>query len=333
MCHYQHLSTTERENLLELLARGKSIRAIARELNRSASTISRELKRNRSKSGKYSPSKATKRYQSVRKKCGRKRILKDAKKLELVRELIQTRQWSPEQVAKTLRRLGIFPISYRTIYHAIHSKMFETHKLSPSEKGFRKHLRHKGKPRKGEKYKENRGKLKPPLPWELLPEAAVNRTEPGWYEADTVRGNRTSGGLVVLVDRMTRFVLCRRVLKFTKEAVADAIIEMLRPLPKHMRRGLLPDQGKEFYDYERISAELDDLPIFFVPPHSPWLKPSVENTNGLIREYFPKGSDTNDFSDAFVQDFVDRINDRPRKCHNWLSNRIVFECAISFCCT
>lgn len=325
MSHYRHLTTNERESILKDIAAGLSLRQIAARLGRAPSTITREVGRNRGRA-RYSLIAAEARYRKKREACRRPFVLADPALREQVRRLICEEHWSPQEIAERMRLNGVARwVSCSAIYNAINHQLFEARKLYHGERGFKRYLRHKGKRRKGKDCKETRGKLTPPLPWENRPAAAGDRREEGWLEADTIHGGR--GGLVTIVDRKTRFLYCKRVADRNSDTIAEAIIALLCDVPLWMRRGITPDQGKEFFAHQRVSAALDDLPFYFAPPRKPWLRGTNENTNGLIREYFPKGTNVTEISDDFVQAFTHKLNARPRKCLGWLSPAEVVEAA------
>ena len=147
MDYYHHLSISERESILFMSGEGKGIRTIAATLGRAASTISRELKRNKTKNG-YSPSQAEKKYRTRRKRCCPKRLLAEPAAKAIVRRLFLEEQWSPEQIANRLKKENnAVQVSYSTIYRAIYSEMFDEKKLSHEERGVVRKLRHRGKTR------------------------------------------------------------------------------------------------------------------------------------------------------------------------------------------
>lgn len=325
MSHYRHLSIEERESLLLSIGEGKTLREIAKILRRSPSTLSRELKRNCEKKRDYSPEKATKNYHKRRKKCCRQRILKNTAAKALVQHLFLERQWSPEQIANRLKlEHNEIQVSYATIYRSIYLGDLETEKLSHGQRGVARKLRHRGKTRRRKGTEERRGKIAISHPIEERPEEAHRRTELGHWEADTVAGKTGSSCMVTLVDRKSRFLLGRRVSRKAAAEVEEGMIALLISLPPALRRSVTPDRGKEFVTHPRISAALNDLPFYFPKPHAPWERGTNENTNGLIREYCPKSVDMNSFDASYFDDFIARLNLRPRKCLGWKSPAEVF---------
>lgn len=323
MGHYQHLTLLEREKILFFTGKGYSLEQIARELGRSKSTISREIKRNSPK-GEYVPFLAQKEYGKRRKRCGRKKILATNRELyALVEERFLNRQWSPEQIAGRLRLEGYAnPISYQTIYRAIYAGLFDTkeQKRSEGNRGMKRRLRHKGKPRKTKNPDSRRGKMAISHSIEERPEAANARTRMGDWEADTVIGRAGGPRLVTLVDRRSRYLLCRKAASEKKDVVAQTMIDCLRG---HPCESITPDRGKEFSRHGTVTAALG-VEFYFALPRHPWQRGTNENTNGLLREYIPKKTDLTNVSDAEIQAIEDKLNLRPRKCLGYLSPFEVF---------
>ena len=306
---YKHLSITEREMLLIRRVEGLSICAIAKLLGRNKSTISRELKRNR---GEYLPSKAQAAYQRRHKKCRAHKRLENPDLFALVRKLFLDLHWSPEQIASRLKLEGIANISYKTIYRAIYAGMFDTpeQKRSQGNRGAIRKLRHRGKPRRPKGYVSNRGKI--PITHELSERhvEANKRMRHGDFEADTIVGFNRKSGLLTLVDRKSRFLIAVKLPRLGSVEVRDALIKCLQGQPLC---SITPDRGREFQLHSEVTEKLGGE-FYFPPPHQPWQRGTNENTNGLLREYFPKGYDFNDLSDESLQAVVEQINQRPRKC-------------------
>lgn len=307
---YKHLSITEREMIAIYRAQGKSRCQIAKLLGRNKSTISRELARN---PGDYLPSKAQARYKRRRKKCRPHKLLENPELFALVKKLFLGCRWSPEQIAARLK-LENYPmkISYKTIYRAIYAAMFDTpeQKRSVGNRGARRKLRHRGKPRRPKGYVSNRGKI--PISHELTerPIAANKRIRLGDWEADTIVGFNHKSGLLTMADRLSRFLICRKLVRLGSKEVESAMIEALCGQPLH---SITPDRGREFQLHGNVTAALG-VEFYFPPAHQPWQRGTNENTNGLLREYFPKGCDFAQLSDEDLQKVVNQLNHRPRKC-------------------
>ena len=227
MSHYKHLSIEERESLLLNIGAGKTLREIARILQRSASTLSRELKRNCENREEYSPDKAARNYRKRRKKCCRQRILKDAAAKALIQRLFLEQQWSPEQIDNRLKlEKNEIQVSYSTIYRSIYSGDLETEKLSHGQRGAARKLRHRGKTRRRKGTEERRGKNVVSHSIEERPDEARHRTELGHWEADTVAGKTGSSCMITLADRKSRFVLGKRITRKTAAEVEEGMIAL-----------------------------------------------------------------------------------------------------------
>lgn len=327
MSHYKHLTIEERESLYLRKNQGESIRAIARELGRSPSTISRELRRNKTSHRPYSPSAAQRRYEKSKKLCGRKPILSNEVHRNLIRSLLGNRQWSPEQIENRLALEGSsLQLSYATIYRALQNGLLDGKSLWHVRKCDRYsfHLRRKGKPRKKNGKKNQQGSVHVVYTIAQRPASANERTELGHWESDTVAGKRGGARLLTHVDRKSRYLLATKVPDNTSETVCKAMIEIFRRMPKDKVLSITPDRGHEFSDHAQVTAALQQVPFYFADPYSPWQRGTNENTNGLLRQYFPKYTSL----DAVTQDelfsVVDKLNHRPRKCLGWLSPYEVF---------
>ena len=319
MDHYHHLSISERESILFMCGEGKGIREIAAALGRAASTISRELKRNKTKT-EYSPSQAEKSYRVRRKRCCPRKLLADPAAKALVMRLFLEEQWSPEQISNRLKEeKNAVQVSFATIYRAIYARMFDEKKLSHSERGVVRKLRHRGKTRHKKGTEETRGKLKISNPIEERPAEANERSKLGHWEADTVAGKTGSSCLITLADRKSRFLLLKKIPKKNSVYVRDGIVELLQQLPSEKVASITPDRGKEFSRHSEITKAMNGLQFYFPKPHAPWERGTNENTNGLIREYCPKSIDLETFDESHFSTFTAKLNRRPRKCLGWKS--------------
>lgn len=319
MSHYQHLSIEEREKLYLLHGQGQSFRSIAAALGRSPSTITREYKRGRCWRNPYLPSRAQYRYEKRRKNCGRKRILADPEAGKLIRGLIE-KQWSPEQIANRLKlEKNTVQLSWTTIYRAIWAGVFDNPRPSYGHKKredyFVKKLRRKGKKRRHGKGKQGQFTILHHIG--ERPKECAERSEPGHFEADTVMGTMHGARIVTMVDRCTRFTLAAKVASSDARTVSEAMRFLLsRSFPDPVK-SVTPDRGREFAGYQEVTACMPQIIFYFPPPRSPWERGTNENTNGLLREYLPKGKDMTPVSDEYIQQAVDSLNLRPRKCLGW----------------
>lgn len=313
MGHYKHLTLIEREKLLFFMGQGWGIAEIAQALGRSRSTVYRELRRNSSKQEGYLPINAQKRYEKRRKQCRKRKRLEEPALFELVKDRFLKHHWSPEQIAGRLVLEGSpYHISYATIYRGIYAGMFDTpeQRRSTGNRGMKRRLRHKGKPRKNKNSGSMRGKLRVDHMIDDRPEEANSRSRFGDWEADTVLGKRGKACLVTMVDRKSRYLRCMKVPACRSDLVASAIISMMQGLPC---KSITPDNGKEFAQFADVTEGLDGVPLYFAHPGCPWERGTNENTNGLLREYFPKRKDITDTSEEDIHLAEQELNNRPRK--------------------
>ncbi len=315
MSHYTHFTTEEREKILFYLAQSKSLGFISKQLNRSKSSISREIKRNSDSTGDYSPSNAQSKYLKRRKNCRKKKIPSNLSVRTKVQALFLKHQWSPEQISNFFKlENNSISISYSTIYRGIYEGILEEDPLLKGHRGVARKLRHRGKTRHAKGHIETRGKIRITHPIEDRPSAANNRERIGDWEADTVAGQTGRACLVTLTDRKSRYLLCEKVTRKASTEVSDKMIAMLSKEPVQT---ITPDRGKEFSKHPIITKALGNVPFYFPAPHHPWERGTNENTNGLLREYFPKNTDLTHVSESTIQKNVLELNKRPRKCLNW----------------
>lgn len=311
MHHYKHLTLEERENILKFYTLGYSITKISELVNRNKSTISRELKRNMDSDGYY-PSRSQEKYRKRRQKCRRQCLLDNPVVFSYVKDKFLNHQWSPEQIDGRLKlEKSDIQISYSTIYRGIYARRFDEPNLSHGNRGAIRKLRHKGKSRHTKDYEERRGKIRISHDIEERPIEANNRSRLGDWEADTVAGKTGKACVVTLVDRKSRFLIAKKIARKNSKLVAEAIVESLENEPCE---SITPDRGKEFSQHEYVSEKLDKVQFYFPKPHQPWQRGSNENTNGLYREYFPKGEDITDIPEEYIDHKIADMNKRPRKC-------------------
>lgn len=322
---YKHLTINERAVIYSLFKDGKSIRFIAKSLERSPSTISRELKRNNAGYRyKYLPNTAQQKYEKRRKNCHRNiKISHDLKnyiegKIELT--------WSPEQISNRKVNDLVIP-SHATIYRWIHKGLLI--------KGEMKRLRRKGNFKRPQ---EKRGRFNIGKTIKKRPKEVYKRKTFGHWEADTVESGRfihqrkSKYCFVTLAERKSRLYLAKQVPNRSAEVVTQAIIELLANFPSELVKTITCDRGKEFAGYKDVELELN-CEMYFTDPYCAWQKGTNENSNGLIREFYPKGMDLSKTDNEELKEKLDLINNRPRKCNNYLTSKEVFNKAIEDCCT
>ena len=315
MSHYSHYTTKERESLLVLLKKGKKIREIARELGRSPSTISREIRRNAESRESYSPSEAEKRYRTRRKNSVRKQVLSQPAYAELVTRLLGM-YWSPEEISNRLKYEGnAVQVSTCTIYLGLENGL-----LAPE---LRKVLRIKGRRRCGGHKKSKCGHLNIEYTIHDRPKKVKDRTSIGHWESDTVRGAKWSGCIGTHVERLSRYAVMFKIPDRTEKSFTEATVLSLGKLPKRKRKSLTVDHGKEFAGHKEINSKLC-CKVYFADPHAPWQRGTNENFNGLLRQFFPKRSSFAEVSQDDVAQVAALLNKRPRKCLGWKSPEEVF---------
>jgi IS30 family transposase len=317
----RYLSFAEREEIALARAQGIGVRAIGRLLGRSPSTISRELARGVASSARPTYRASVAQVLADR-RCRRVKAAKLATNSRL-REWVQDKlagagRWSPQQIS---RRLVVdFPddegmrISHEAIYQALYVQ---------GRGGLRRELttalRTGRAIRKPQRSLERRGKrsIPPQLMISARPPEVADRAVPGHWEGDLICGANNASAIGTLVERTTRYVLLLHLPDgHHAEAVGQAMLDQIHTLPAHLRRSLTWDQGSEMTPFASIRLA-DDLDLYFCDPHSPWQRGTNENTNGLLRQYFPKGTDLNKHTAADLDTVATALNARPRKTLNW----------------
>lgn len=305
MRHHTHLTLEEREEIMCLHRSGKSLGEIASLIGRDKSTISREISRN-SCVCFYRASTAQRAYDKRRSRCKRRNILDNEETLFLIADKLLHLQWSPEQVEGRLKLEGGPAISDSTIYRGIAKGRFD--KFLSGQKKASCRLRHKGKKRKRAD-EERRGKIKISHEISERPAEVEARSNLGDWEGDTVMGRPGGACLVTLVDRKSGFLVGGKAKRKRAEPVRKAMARALRHQPCNT---ITLDRGKEFAEHAALSDALD-VECYFALPHHPWQRGTNENTNGLIREYFPKGRSLDKVKASEVKAIYDKLNHRPRK--------------------
>lgn len=324
MSHYHHLSIEERESILAGIHSGKSIRQISRELGRAASSISREIRRHYKRKWQYSAVNAHKKYERNRERCHKARLLENDELRCKVQTLFLEHQWSPEQIANRLKHENNpLQISYATIYRGIYAGMLDAPDKRSRQRGVLLKLRHKGNRKRRKKKTDHRARFTFTPSIDQRPEEAALRSEPGHWEADTVNGMLHTGSVLTLVDRRSRYLLAAKLDTNSVIEVADKMIDLLSTLKDYDRKSVTCDRGQEFRQFNYV-AEKVGINFYFSHPHSPWERPTNENTNGLLREYMPKRTSFLLFSNDDVLRFSSALNFRPRKCLGWATPAEVF---------
>lgn len=300
---YSQLTYNQRYHIYTFLKAGFCQTEIAEAIGLHKSTISRELRRNRGGKG-YRPKQAQ-RFATGRQNKANGRIMQEDWKL--VEDLIH-QDWSPEQISDHCRDNQIMHISYEWIYHYIYKDKRDGGSLW-------KHLRCRKKRKKRYGSYEKRGQIPNRTTIDERPEVAADRSRLGDWEADTIIGKGKKGAIVTLVDRKSRYLRMGLVKQRTKEAVREMIISLLATLPVHT---ITCDNGKEFTDHAEVTKALG-AEVYFAHPYASWERGTNENTNGLIRQYFPKNTSFHDLKHEDIAFVEHRLNTRPRKCLSFSS--------------
>jgi transposase, IS30 family len=305
------LTLIEREVISRGLASQLSMRAIAAQLGRSPSTVSREIDRN----GGYASYRASSAENAALQRALRPKACKLADRPQLVRIITAKlqRHWSPEQIAGWLKRR--YPDRER--YHVSHETIYKT--LFIQARGvLKKELlaclrtqriarRSKHASKKG----KGLGKIVDAVPISERPATVEDRAVPGHWEGDLIEGSNRSF-IATLVERQTRYVMLAKVENKTTDAVIQALIKQSGRLPDELYKSLTWDRGSEMSGHKRFTLATD-IQVYFCDPRSPWQRGSNENTNRLLRQYFPKGTDLSAHSQAELNRVARQLNERPRK--------------------
>jgi len=307
---YNQLTQCQRYQIYALLKSDHNQTEIAQTIGVHKSTISRELKRNRGQRG-YRPKQAH-RKAIYRRSWDRRKI--PPQTWGWIEEKIR-QDWSPEQITLWMEKFREISVSHEWIYQYIYEDKRAGGDLH-------KHLRCQKKRRKRYGSNDRRGKLVDRVSIEQRPDVVDKRSRLGDWEADTVIGKKSPYALVTLVERKSRFTLVKKINRRTAEATRNAVVQLLKPY--YLKTLTITcDNGREFAGHQEIAEELD-VDVFFAHPYASWERGTNENTNGLLRQYFPKGSDFSKITDEKVQIAQKRLNQRPRKCLNILTPEIVF---------
>ena len=305
----KHLSQQEREHISRKLASGDSLRRIATELGRAPSTISREVERNGGRA-KYRCVPAEARALKQGRRPKRCKLSTHARLRRVVAHKLQ-HLWSPQQISQWLK-LQSSDRSMQISHEAIYQTLF-IQARGALKAELRDCLRTQRLMRHGKPASKNgrRGQIPNAVSIRDRPATVEDRAVPGHWEGDLIAGTQRSF-IATLVERKTRYVLLAKVASKETDEVIDALIRQMKKLPIELRRSLTLDRGSEFAQHARFTVATD-LKVYFCDPRSPWQRGSNENTNGLLRQYFPKGEDVSGYSQAELNHVARELNTRPRQ--------------------
>ena len=322
------LTLAEREEISRGIVVGHSIRVIASQLDRAPSTVSREIKRN----GGRRRYRANKADEAARERALRPKTCKLAQNPALARIVARklTNRWSPWQIAGWLKRIYAddesLQVSHETIYKTLYIQA-----RGALKKELIHHLRRSRAMRRSQHHTQKKGKhgqIIDAVSISERPAEVEDRAVPGHWEGDLLCGSNNSQ-IATLVERHTRLVMLVRVPSKDTKTVIKALIKQSHKLPRELYKSLTWDRGKELADHKRFSLATD-IEVYFCDPQQPWQRGSNENTNGLLRQYFPKGMDLSNIHQNKLNAVARQLNERPRETLQFYSPAEKFaECVAS----
>jgi IS30 family transposase len=315
---YRRLSSAEREEVSRGLAQGTGLSAIARRLGRAPSTVFREVQHNSGKSG-YRAFSAGNRanLRASSRKHGKSRLMREDRLRRYIMEKLRKR-WSPREIVMRLQEEypgdSTMCISHEAIYRYIYvlprgSLKTTLIKALRQERAYRRK-------RKPGNHEESRGTIAEMLSIEERPREVADRTLPGHWEGDLILGKQKRTALGTLVERTTRYTILVPLNAKDGTSVRKAYAKELRSLPREITKTLTYDQGKEMSGHKQFTLDTG-IAVYFAHPGSPWERGTNENTNGLIRQYFPKGTEFDKVSAREIKRVQRELNDRPRAVLHW----------------
>ena len=309
------LTLAEREEISRSVVAGHTIRSVAVSLGRAPSTISRELRRNGGQQG-YRASEADQAAWERAHRPKRCKLMRNRALARLVAKKLQLK-WSPQQIAGWLKQTypdnDNYQVSHETIYRSLFIQARGALKKELLEhlrrtRGIRRSRHHTQK-------SDDHGRITDTVSIRERPAVVEDRAVPGHWEGDLLFGSRNSQ-IATLVERHTRYVMLAKVDSKDTETVINTLIKHAHRLPRELYQSLTWDRGKEMAEHKRFTLATD-IKVYFCDPQNPWQRGSNENTNGLLRQYFPKGTDLSVHSQAHLNVVARRLNERPRKTLNF----------------
>ena len=316
MRHYTRLTLAEREEISRQLAARAPLRVIARQLGRAPSTIGRELRRAERTRSTY---RATRGQHVATQQAQRPRRPRKLAVHAPLRACVQAKlalRWSPEQIAKWITAEYPDDATMRISHETIYTYLYVLPR-GALKRELLAALRHRRKHRRARRHThDRRGHISDMISIEERPAAVADRTVPGHWEGDLILGRRHASALGTLVERTTRFTLLVPLTAKDATSVRRAFARELRTLPQQLARSLTYDRGKEMTEH-RLFTDETQIQVYFAHPHSPWERGTNENTNGLIRQFYPKGTDFSTVARHEIKHVQALLNGRPRKVLNW----------------
>jgi transposase, IS30 family len=309
----RYLCQDDRIEIADGLSHGEPVKEIAARIGKSYQSVYRELARNRKPDGRYQPWHAHNQAYLRRRRPKPRRLSADAELRELVAGKL-AKHWSPAQISRWLRRRYRrrpgWHVCTETLYEAVYRGLVVPVNTQNLRTGRTyRHRRGRGRTRDGALKQSTSMK-----PIHQRPATAQSRRQAGHWEGDLIVGAAQRSAIATLVERKFRLTVLVQVPKdHSAQTVGDALIGAFAQLPAGLRRTLTWDQGNEMFHHQRIEQQTG-LKIYFADPHSPWQRGSNENTNGLLRQYFPKGTDLSVWTTGQLDQVAAELNDRPRLC-------------------
>ena len=309
------LTMAEREEISRDVVAGHSLRTIASSLGRAASTVSREINRNGGRR-EYRANKADKAAWGRAHRAKTCKLKQNPKLARIVAEKLQL-QWAPRQIAGWLKQTYPNDERYQVSHETIYKSLF-IQARGALKKELIKHLRRSRGMRRSRHHTQktsNHGRITNTVSIRERPAEVEDRALPGHWEGDLISGSNNSQ-IATLVERHTRYVMLIRAPSKDTKTVINALIKHAHKLPRELYKSLTWDRGKEMADHTRFSLDTD-VKVYFCDPQSPWQRGSNENTNGLLRQYFPKGMDLSNVHQNRLNAVARRLNERPRETLNF----------------
>ena len=305
------LALSEREEISRGITAHQSARSIAKVLGRSPSTVSREISRN----GGYDRYRAAQADESAWMRARRPKRCKLANNPGLRQAVMRKLRlnWAPEQISGWLKRAHPEDESYQVSHETIYRSLF-VQARGVLKKELLCHLRSKRTIRRSKRaglHGDGPGQIKDIVSIRQRPAAVEDRAVPGHWEGDLLSGSKNSY-IATLVERHTRYVMLAKITNKDTQTVVSALIKQAKKLPSELYKSLTWDRGKELTDHRRFTLTTN-IDVYFCDPQSPWQRGSNENTNGLLRQYFPKGTDLSVRSQAYLNKVARQLNERPRE--------------------
>jgi len=323
MKNYSRITFKERIEIEKSLALNLSCSDIAIKLGRHKSSITREVKKHSKKQYQAYDANLTSYLKSINRKFGKSKILLNPKLQDYIHKKLGM-FWSPDQISVSLKRL--YPndknmqASHETIYLYIylHSKK-ELKNMLISE--LRQKRKYRGNTRRGV---DKRTTIKDPVRIDERPAEVIGREIPGHWEGDLILGKNRESAIGTLVERSTRAVILVHLKKRDAASVRKAFEKEFKQLPKLMKKSLTYDNGTEMAQH-KLFTKNTKVQVYFTHPYSPWERPTNENTNGLLRDYFPKGTDLSIVTKKRLKQVQNELNERPRKVLDYYTPKDVFD--------